>query len=404
MTEIRVDSIVDSSGSGPVDFEEGTFKIKGTSLGSLNLHKFLDSDTAPADSSGDLSVDASRRYNGLMWYDSDNTRLNIMTPIGWRTFNANQVPDPPSEAGDYYGDTGAHITGNSGNTIEQFVISTAGNATSLGTMGTSGNQDFSAVSGETGSRCVVIYGNHGGSRTGRMEHFTFATGGTATNLGNIGRGSYGGSATSDGSRAVYTWGHDFESYNAPISSNIRYFTIGTSFSTYSFGSLTRAISYQNQGVISDGTKGCFAAGYTSWPNWYNDIEYLTIQTTSNTSDLGDLTQARWAAGGLCDTTYGLVAGGWSSPGRVDTIDYFTIATTGNATDFGNMTQAKDYMCATNNKTKGCLTGGYFYNASASPNQGAVTEIDYVTIQTPGNATDFGDLATASQRGASSSGT
>ena len=353
MTEIRVDSIVDSSGSGPVDFEEGTFKIKGTSLGSLNLHKFLDSDTAPADSSGDLSVDASRRYNGLMWYDSDNTRLNIMTPIGWRTFNANQVPDPPSEAG---------------------------------------------------SRCVVIYGNHGGSRTGRMEHFTFATGGSATNLGNIGRGSYGGSATSDGSRAVYTWGHDFESYNAPISSNIRYFTIGTSFSTYSFGSLTRAISYQNQGVISDGTKGCFAAGYTSWPNWYNDIEYLTIQTTSNTSDLGDLTQARWAAGGLCDTTYGLVAGGWSSPGRVDTIDYFTIATTGNATDFGNMTQAKDYMCATNNKTKGCLTGGYFYNASASPNQGAVTEIDYVTIQTPGNATDFGDLATASQRGASSSGT
>ena len=297
------------------------------------------------------------------------------------------------------------------NHIDQFVISTPGNATDWGDLQTSANSsnsDFVACSGNSGARCVVLFGNHGGSRLGRVEAFNFASGasgtGTSSLVGNIFRGCYGGSVTSDGNRGVATWGHDFETYNYPVSNTMEYMAIASFSSFTDFGDLRRSIAYQNNGVISDGTIGCFAGGSTGWPNFYSDIEYLTIQTTGNSTDFGDMTYSTWTSCGTSDETYGLVAGGWASPGRSDVINYFTIQSPGNATDFGDMQMARDYMSATANRTKGVLTGGYFYDAYASPNQGSDTRIDYVTISTPANATDFGDLTEPSSRGTSSSGT
>ena len=79
MTEIRVDKILQESGTGPVNFET-EFTLKGKALndsaGALQMTKIVDSATNPIDSDS---------YYGLMWFDSSNDRLNIYTPIGWRT-------------------------------------------------------------------------------------------------------------------------------------------------------------------------------------------------------------------------------------------------------------------------------------------------------------------------------
>tara|TARA_R110000823_G_scaffold265691_1_gene385581 strand:+ start:230 stop:622 length:393 start_codon:yes stop_codon:yes gene_type:complete len=76
---------------------------------------------------------------------------------------------------------------------------------------------------------------------------------------------------------------------------------------------------------------------------------------------------------------------------VNTVDYITIGTAGNATDFGNLssTVTGTYACASS--TRALCAGGY--NGSAE-----VNVIDYFTIASTGNATDFGDLRSAHSDG------
>ena len=91
--------------------------------------------------------------------------------------------------------------------------------------------------------------------------------------------------------------------------------------------------------------------------------------------------------GCADATRGVVAGGEeTNNNRTNKIDYFTIQTTGNATDFGDLTTSKQEVAAFADATRGCFAGG---------STGSVTNvIEYLTIQTLGNTTDFGDLTVA----------
>lgn len=92
-------------------------------------------------------------------------------------------------------------------------------------------------------------------------------------------------------------------------------------------------------------------------------------------------------GGTSNATRGLWGGGIlaASPGTYsNTIDYITIASAGNATDFGDFsTSVKAYMAGASSSTRGVFASGH--NASGVDN-----EISYVTIATTGNTTDFGD--------------
>ena len=83
------------------------------------------------------------------------------------------------------------------------------------------------------------------------------------------------------------------------------------------------------------------------------------------------------------STRGVFGGG---NGPQNTIDYITIATTGNATDFGDLTIARYSLGACSSSTRGVFGGG---NTGSTSNV-----IDYVTIASAGNATDFGDLTVA----------
>ena len=62
------------------------------------------------------------------------------------------------------------------------------------------------------------------------------------------------------------------------------------------------------------------------------------------------------------------------------LSYITIATPGDASNFGDLTQHRAYTGATSNGTRAVFGGGSGYDI-----------IDYVTIATTGNATNFGDL-------------
>jgi hypothetical protein len=82
---------------------------------------------------------------------------------------------------------------------------------------------------------------------------------------------------------------------------------------------------------------------------------------------------------------GLFGGGYTTT-DINTIDYVTIATPSNAVDFGDLTASRRFLSCCSNGTRGIFGGG---TASSNTNV-----IDYVTIATTGNATDFGDLTVA----------
>jgi len=79
----------------------------------------------------------------------------------------------------------------------------------------------------------------------------------------------------------------------------------------------------------------------------------------------------------------LFMGGYTGSARSDVIDYVTAETTGNATDFGDLTVGRNGLVSGASSTRALAAGGY--------NAGRLNIIDYVTIATTGNALDFGDM-------------
>ena len=72
--------------------------------------------------------------------------------------------------------------------------------------------------------------------------------------------------------------------------------------------------------------------------------------------------------------------------RTDVIDYVTIASTGNATDFGDSPTNVDNHAACSSNTKGLYGGGYISSNTS--------RIEVITIASTGNATNFGNLSVA----------
>ena len=117
----------------------------------------------------------------------------------------------------------------------------------------------------------------------------------------------------------------------------------------------------------------------------NICDYITIQSTGNAQDFGDLTAASVASCAHGSSTRGII--GLAS----NVINYITIATTGNAADFGDCSNAGVNKNVTGSATRCVLAGGY------SPS--SVNTMEYVTIATLGNAADFGDMQVTRSGGA-----
>ena len=88
--------------------------------------------------------------------------------------------------------------------------------------------------------------------------------------------------------------------------------------------------------------------------------------------------------------YRAVVGGGGSPSYVDTIDYFSINTIGNATDFGEMAEGSGSFthAAVSDGNRGVFAGGQDSPTNELDRQ------EYITIGTLGNGTDSNELTHA----------
>ena len=84
---------------------------------------------------------------------------------------------------------------------------------------------------------------------------------------------------------------------------------------------------------------------------------------------------------------GVFGGGTVDPSNQNMIDFINIQSLGNAIDFGDLPFAKDRPNGLGNSTRGLFVAG---RGPASPYY--INNIEYITISSQGNAEDFGDIS------------
>jgi len=335
-------------------------------------------------------------YNGVMLPTADYTATDgtsvvlgtgadsqdVVTIAKW------SVGGGASGGAAWYGDRGLMFGGygfggtNTISTIQYWDITTTGNASTFGNL-TATTRSGASVSDATYGVHNASTGHDYAANTNHFEYVTISTTSNASDFGDFGtnlKTRVEGSTPGDG-----TYGYFAGGYNTDLSQTtniIQYITIATPGNSADYGDLTLArTSFSG---CNNSTIALFAGG----SSYTNTIDYITMGTPSNATDFGDLSASKSWVGSLSDDTYGVFGGGDTSSFQ-NVIEYVTIATPSNTTDFGDLTVALSGCMGTSNNTRGTFAGGNSDNGSL------VSEniIQYVTIATPSNATDFGDLVT-----------
>ena len=264
------------------------------------------------------------------------------------------------------------------NVIESIQIASLGNAVDFGDLI---NKPNAGAGFSSKTRGFVAGGNTpDGNGVNVIQFVTIATLGNATDFGDAGYSRANARGVSNNTRGVYSGGESASSPNPSIN-NIEFITMSTSGNGQDFGDLFDAGS--SYATASSPTRGLNLGGYRDGE--VNVIDMITIATTGNSIDFGDLINtARNGNGGVSNGHRGIVMGGYSSPARTNTIQYVTIQSMGNAIDFGDLTDARD-PGVTSSLTRGIATSGDY---PANTNI-----IDFIEIMTTANAVDFGDMLT-----------
>ena len=242
-----------------------------------------------------------------------------------------------------------------------------------------------------GTRAVILggVGSSSSNLTDRIDFFTINTLGDASDFGDLTTACYSKGVVCDGTRVVAAGGR-----TPSFVQDIHFFTISSrGDAADSGGDLNNT---ENPNALSDSVIGVFAI--TSGSAYKNAIDYITIQTLGDALDFGDLTDIRGYGAALASSTRGCFIGGLDTTGPapdldIDVIDFVTIRSTGNATDFGNLTDAVSNHGAASNAVRGIVCGGTPNNQTT-----VLNNIQFITIATTGNAIDFGDLLNGSIAG------
>jgi len=352
--------------------EDGSPRISGVSTFS-SAHYFVPP-------SGTTAERPSDPGEGMIRFNTDSGHLEYYTGEFWDDVIVNNYQigistNPPGSSGGL--GTRAFFGGGldpaTVSDIEYLTISTLGNALVFGDL-TGNRQRMGACASST--RGILAGGYTGAGFDNEIQKITIASTGDATDTGgNLTRSSNRITGCSNQTRGLFGFGN-------PSTNVIDYITISSDGSAQDFGDL----SYSAEGgaSLASSVRGVFLGGETpgapTIPN--NTIEFVTISSTGNAQDFGDLSFKPLQAAACSSSTRGVHGGGLNPSSAVNTIEFLTIATTGNTQDFGDLTDARGEVASASSSTRGVWYGG--------SDPALIAIIDYVEIASTGNAVDFGD--------------
>ena len=217
------------------------------------------------------------------------------------------------------------------NVIDYITIATAGNAVDFGDFGDTATNGIMGIGSET----RACFGGGETSMTNRIAYVTIATPSNSTDFGDLSVSRKGGGTTGDGTKGIFMGGEE----GGVAGVTMDYITIATTGNASDWGDLDTATAATGMGLVSNGTIGLLSIGQS----FSNRVDKKTIATNANSSDYGDLTQGRSQAGQCSTETRAVFGGGKFTSGGssgTNTIDYMAISSGGTATDFGDLTQAR----------------------------------------------------------------
>ena len=184
------------------------------------------------------------------------------------------------------------------------------------------------------------------NRTNAIDLITIQSNGNSTDFGDVsaGNANAGGGPMASSVRGVLCIG-----FLSPARVNtVEYITISTTGNSQEFGDLTQ--QKNGNASFSNSTRGVTCGGEA--PGDTNTIEFLTIASTGNGQDFGDLSNGAVSnnqGGGASSPTRGVIGGGRRGSSKINEISAVQIQTTGNSLDFGDLSNAaRDHIAATSN--------------------------------------------------------
>ena len=325
-----------------------------------------------------MSLTPKQIPEGAIRYNTDSNKMEVWIGDKWMIVGTSSPTLDGGARGLYSGRSpspGAYV-----NTVDYITISTAGNAIDFG------DQNGAGTFGSTTSDKTrgIIAGGHP-SHNDVIDFFTIASTGDATDFGNLTQNKWlMGGGVSSGTRSVFAGGSELTSGN-PSVNTIDFVTTQSLGNAVDFGDHIQAKRLTSS--VNSPTRGIFAGGYgdsSPYPR-YNLIEFITTATTGNATDFGDLSSALSENAGVCNSTRGMIAGCNNPASKV--IEVLTIATLGNSAKFGELSGNRDLLGGASSPTRGVYAGG------KTPSS-ATNIMEYISLQTEGDAVDFGDLTVA----------
>ena len=315
---------------------------------------------------------------GAIRYNTDSNKMEVWNGQKWMIVSVSSPNIDGGARGLYSGRSpspGAYV-----NTVDYITISTAGNAIDFGDQNGAGTYGSTTADKTRG----IIAGGHP-AHNDVIDFFTITSAGSATDFGNLTSSRWlMGGGVSSGTRSVFAGGSVLTSGN-PSVNTIDYVTTQSLGNAVDFGDHTQAKRLTSS--VNSPTRGIFAGGYgdsSPYPR-YNIIEFITTATLGNAQDFGDLSSALSQNAGVCNSTRGMIAGNGSPASKV--IEVITIATLGNSMKFGELSAMSHLLGGASSPIRGVFAGGY--NPSSATNS-----MEYISLQTEGDAVDFGDLTVA----------
>ena len=366
-----------------VNFTVPKFELKNipgtTLLGCQSTTSATDFAVTPSTITANNDAVASSFHSGLK---KDITDTGVVFD-GVTTFDSQAFMVPPSGKTSERNRGRAIFAGGAASPykdIQVIDISSGGIAQDFGDMISAAATSGSASSS---TRMLVTIGGTP-AVVNTIEFVTIADIASSTDFGDLTEPRRRTQSLSNSTRAVHVGGTS-ASPASLYRNEIDFNTIATAGNATDFGD-TLAAHVATGGSVASSTRGVYSVAFLNG-SYVNTLEFITIATTGNGQDFGDLnggTIGYHFRGSTCDSTRGLFSGGYDPAGNVQNkIDFITIATTGNATDFGDLTVARRSGGGTSNSIHSIFAGGYL--------PGVSNTIDRVLIQTTGNAKDFGDL-------------
>ena len=230
---------------------------------------------------------------------------------------------------------------------------------------------------------------HGGnsitnSYDDRIDYVSIATTNNWSDFGDL-HVAVRGSASGFGyGRAVNGGGGSTGSGTGTYENQIQYHSVATTGDASDLGNLD--VHRRECGCASDGlTIMWFAGQQAANDDYTKSTSWIDAATGSNATAGGNAANdERKGMGSVSNSLRAVYASGHTGSSYLGMMDYFTLGNrTGSGTDFGDLQDDKYAVGGAQDATRGLFAGG--------ANGGFQNTIDFITVQTASNGTNFGDL-------------